>query len=122
MTLPTVATPTPLLRIEAAWLARDPLDMRAGIDRCLAQVIAVFGRAQTHHAYLFTNRRANRLKVLLHDGFGLWLAQRRLHQGHFHAGHIPYSEATHLTLTLEQFHALVLGLPWSTLGQSLHAY
>ena len=29
------------------------------------------------------NRRANRIKVLVHDGFGLWLCARRLHQGGF---------------------------------------
>ncbi len=36
-------------------------------------MVKVFGYARTHHAYLFMNRRANRLKVLVHDGFGLWL-------------------------------------------------
>ncbi|MBH8614008.1 IS66 family insertion sequence element accessory protein TnpB [Pseudomonas mohnii] len=33
----------------------------------------------THCAYLF----ANRMKVLVHDGLGIWLAARRLHQGKF---------------------------------------
>ncbi|WP_148051211.1 IS66 family insertion sequence element accessory protein TnpB [Pseudomonas brassicacearum] len=32
-------------------------------------------------AYLFANRRATRIKVLVHDGLGIWLAARRLHQG-----------------------------------------
>ncbi|WP_369125131.1 MULTISPECIES: IS66 family insertion sequence element accessory protein TnpB [unclassified Pseudomonas] len=36
-----------------------------------------------HSAYLFANRRANRLKVLVHDGFWIWLAARRLNQGRF---------------------------------------
>ncbi|WP_139208454.1 MULTISPECIES: IS66 family insertion sequence element accessory protein TnpB [unclassified Pseudomonas] len=31
-----------------------------------------------HCAYLFANRRANRMKVLVHDGLGIWLAARRL--------------------------------------------
>jgi transposase len=35
-------------------------------------------------AYLFANRRATRMKVLVHDGFGVWLAARRLNQGKFH--------------------------------------
>jgi transposase len=102
-----------MIRIDIAWIARAPLDMRAGIDRCLAQVIAVFGSAQAHHAYLFTNRRANRLKVLVHDGFGLWLAQRRLHQGHFHA---LRTDAAHSELSLDALRALVLGLPWAQLS------
>ncbi|WP_442953046.1 IS66 family insertion sequence element accessory protein TnpB [Paucibacter sp. B51] len=29
------------------------------------------------------NRRANRMKVLVHDGVGVWLASRRLNAGHF---------------------------------------
>lgn len=38
---------------------------------------AVFGAVRPQHAYL-TNRRANRLKVFVHDGIGVWLATRRL--------------------------------------------
>ena len=70
-----------VILIEAVWIATEPMDMRAGTDTALARVITVFGAAHPHHAYLFANRRANRMKVLVHDGFGLWLAARRLHQG-----------------------------------------
>jgi transposase len=52
-----------MIRIDEAWLAVDPLDMRAGFDTVLARVVGVFDAAHPHHAYLFTNRRANRLKV-----------------------------------------------------------
>ena len=72
-----------MIRIDAVWLATEPLDMRAGIDSALARVVKVFGGAHPHTAYLFANRRANRMKVLVHDGIGFWLAARRLHQGHF---------------------------------------
>jgi transposase len=34
----------------------------------------VFGAAKPHCAYIFANRRANRMKVLVHDGVGIWLA------------------------------------------------
>lgn len=57
-----------MIRVDAVWLASEPLDMRAGTDTALARVVAVFGAAQPHHAYLFANKRANRLKVLVHDG------------------------------------------------------
>ncbi|WP_157664183.1 IS66 family insertion sequence element accessory protein TnpB [Burkholderia ubonensis] len=60
-----------VIRIDEVWLAVDPLDMRAGFDIALARVIKVFGVAHPHHAYLFTNRRANRMKVLVHDGIGI---------------------------------------------------
>lgn len=52
-----------MIRIDAAWLATTPLDMRAGTDTALARVVAVFGAAHPHHAYLFANKRANRLKI-----------------------------------------------------------
>jgi transposase len=72
-----------VIRIDAAWIAVEPLDMRSGVDTALGRVVSVFGEARSHHAYLFLNRRANRLKVLVHDGFGLWLCARRLQEGHF---------------------------------------
>ncbi|MBK1779599.1 IS66 family insertion sequence element accessory protein TnpB, partial [Advenella sp. WQ 585] len=39
------------------WLGTEPVDMRAGMDTLLSRVVMVFGAAQPHHAYLFTNRR-----------------------------------------------------------------
>ena len=105
-----------MIRIDCVWLAIQPLDMRAGTDTALARVVKVFGAAHPHHAYLFANQRANRMKVLVHDGFGIWLATRRLHQGKFVW---PTStDQTQLTLSRPQLDALVLGLPWSRIGSS----
>jgi len=95
------------------WLALEPLDLRIGMDTALARVVAMFGAAQPHHAYLFTNRRANRIKVLVHDGFGLWLAVRRLHRGRFIWGDVG---AGRVAISREQLDALVLGLPWRALA------
>lgn len=103
-----------MIRIDAAWLAVDPMDMRAGADTALARVVQVFGAAHPHHAYLFANRRANRMKVLVHDGVGVWLAARRLNQGRFVWPRTP--DAPHVELSHEQVGALVLGLPWQRLG------
>ncbi|RKR29596.1 IS66 Orf2 like protein [Acidovorax sp. 93] len=61
-----------MIRVDALWLATEPLDMRAGTETALARVVSVFGAARPHHAYLFANRRANRMKVLVHDGIGVW--------------------------------------------------
>lgn len=98
-----------MIRVDAIWLAVEPLDMRAGTEAALSRVVRVFGPARPHHAYLFANRRANRLKVLVHDGIGVWLAARRLNQGRFTW---PVDSAHSVTLTRAQFDALVLGLPW----------
>jgi transposase len=103
-----------MIRVDAVWMAVAPIDMRAGTDTALARVVAVFGSARPHHAYIFTNRRANRIKVLVHDGLGIWLCARRLHQGRFVW---PRDEtSTRMTLTRSQFDALVIGLPWQRIG------
>ena len=60
-----------MIRVDSVWLAVEPLDMRAGTESALARVVTVFGEARPHHAYLFANRRANRMKVLVHDGIGI---------------------------------------------------
>lgn len=90
--------------------------MRSGMDTLMNQIISVFGAAQAHHAYLFANRSANRMKVIVHDGFGVWLCSRRLHKGSFNWGNSTALGAG-VTLTAEQFDALVVGLPWQRLGE-----
>ena len=63
-----------MIRIDAIWLASAPVDMRAGADRLLAAVVEVFGAAQAHHGYLFANARGTRVKLIVHDGLGIWCA------------------------------------------------
>ena len=101
--------------MDALWLAVEPLDLRAGTEAALARVVTVFGAARPHHAYLFTNKRANRLKVLVHDGIGVWLAARRLNAGKFVW---PRDASTTLSVSRPQFDALVLGLPWQRVGEA----
>lgn len=104
-----------MIRVDAVWLAVDPLDMRAGTEAALARVVNVFGEARPHHAYLFANRRGNRMKVLVHDGIGVWLAARRLNSGKFVW---PKDTATTVSLSRVQLDALVLGLPWQRIGEA----
>jgi transposase len=107
-----------MIRIDALWLCAQPVDMRAGAERLLAAVVSTLGQARAHHGYLFANARATRVKLLVHDGFGIWCASRRLHAGRFvwlpagGAGGAPALELTHA-----QFEALVLGLPWQRLPE-----
>ncbi len=105
-----------MIKIEAVWLSTAPLDMRAGTDTALARVVAVFGAARPHHAYLFANRRANRMKVLVHDGIGIWLAARRLHRGRFVWAGV--NDNPILSLSSAQLDTLVLGLPWQRIGEA----
>lgn len=102
-----------MIRVEALWLSVEALDMRAGMESILARVVQVFGAAQPHHAYLFANRRTTRMKVLVHDGQGIWLATRRLHQGRFLW---RQGQDGRVELTRPQFDALILGLRWEHLA------
>jgi transposase len=104
-----------MIRIDAMWLATEPVDMRAGPDRLLAQVVAVFGAAQAHHGYVFANARGTRLKLLVNDGFGVWCAARRLHQGRFLWTALATDRG--VALTRLQFDALIVGLPWARLEE-----
>ena len=106
-----------MIRIDAVWLAVNPIDMRTGVDRLLASVVQVFGAAQAHHGYLFANARSTRIRLLVHDGFGVWCAARRLNKGRFEWPRNVAADAAPLALSKDQFDALVLGLPWQRLEQ-----
>lgn len=106
-----------MIRIDAMWLATEPIDMRAGADRLLARVVQVFGVAQVHHGYLFANAQGTRVKLLVHDGFGVWCAARRLNAGRFVWASAGADATAILALTAAQFDALVLGLPWQRLPE-----
>ncbi|MFT0546371.1 IS66 family insertion sequence element accessory protein TnpB [Allopusillimonas ginsengisoli] len=104
-----------MIRVDQIWLAVEPMDMRADSDMALARVVKDFGAARPHHAYIFANRRANRMKILVHDGLGVWLAARRLSQGRFVW---PRPSQIHIELTDGQLQGLVIGLPWHRMGDS----
>ena len=103
-----------MICVDAAWLEADPLDMRS-VTESISQVVNAFGSACPHHSYLFANRRAHRMKVLAHDGIDICLAALRLHLEKFAW---PKDVTGTLTLTREQFDALVLGLPWQRMGEA----
>ena len=99
-----------MIRIDCIWLALGTSDLRAGIDKLLAQVVHGFALgAQAHHAYVF----ADRLKVLVFDGVGMWLCTRRLQSGSFEW---PREDSGAQVLSREQFDWLVDGLPWQRLS------
>jgi len=104
-----------VIRVDAAWFAVEPLDMRSGVDKALSRVVDVFGEARAHHAYLFVNKRANRMKVLVHDGFGLWLCARKLYEGSFIRAGVRHDRG--MPLSHEQLQAIVVGLPWERLDE-----
>lgn len=46
-----------MIRIDAMWLAADPVDMRAGANRLIARAVQVFGAAQAHHSCPLSHTR-----------------------------------------------------------------
>ena len=72
---------TPQMRI---FLAVKPADFRKGIDG-LAQVCRQVLKQDPFSGYLFIfkNKRANAIKILVYDGQGFWLCQKRLSKGRF---------------------------------------
>ena len=62
---------------------------------------------ESGHVFLFTNARRNRLKLLVYDGSGLWVAAKKLDGGRFRW---PESDTTAARIVLSQEElALLLG-------------
>jgi transposase len=72
---------TPHMRI---LVAVEPADFRRGIDSLARLCRESLGQDPFGGAvFVFRNRRATALKVLVYDGQGFWLCHKRLSQGRF---------------------------------------
>jgi transposase len=102
-----------MIRPEHVWLVVEPVDMRAGIDGLSQRIQNTLGRSPCDgSAYAFRNRSATRIKLLIWDGTGVWLCQRRLHQGRFVW---PDGNTPTTTLTAQQWNWLITGVEWQRL-------
>lgn len=107
-------------RPEQVWLAVEPIDMRAGIDGLSLRIQDSLGRSPCDgSAFAFRNRRSNRLKLLIWDGTGVWLCQRRLHCGHFIW---PSADTPVFELTAAQWQWLITGVDWQRLNAAPSAH
>ena len=98
---------------QEVWIGVEPIDMRVGIDGLSLRIQEALGRSPCDgSAYAFRNRRGNRLKLLIWDGTGVWLCQRRLHRGHFVW---PGSNEAVCTLSEQSWNWLVAGVDWQRL-------
>ena len=94
---------TPQMRV---LVAVEPADFRKGIDglaRLAKEALAEdpFGGA----VFVFRNRRATAVKVLVYDGQGFWLCHKRLSSGRFR---FWPSSATRSAMRLEAHELQVL--------------
>ena len=93
------------------WLMVEPVDMRRGIDGLSVLVEQALQRSPcAGSAFVFCNRAGNRIKVLLWDGTGVWLCQRRLHRGRFVWRR---SDTGGMELTSSQWEWLIAGVELS---------
>lgn len=116
----------PLIHPQQIWLSVTPMDMQCGSNKLLAFILQHHPGIRPHCAYLFYNKAGTRLKVLIHDGLGIWLCTRALDHGRFHGlgerlmrHHSAPNPTTGLTISHAQFNALVSGLPWHNLDKDI---
>ena len=66
-------------------VAIKPVDFRKGIDG-LAGICRLVLKSDPFSGYVFVfrNRRGTAIKILVYDGQGYWLCQKRLSSGRFH--------------------------------------
>ena len=105
-------------RPQQLWLAIEPIDMRLGMDGLSLQVQQALGMKPCDgSAYVFRNKRGNRIKLLTWDGTGVWCCQRRLHRGKFIW---PEVQSTVFSVNPEQWAWLIAGVDWQRLSDAPH--
>ena len=104
---------TPQMRI---LVAVEPQDFRRGIDG-MAKVCKANLESDPFSgtAYVFRNRRGTSIKILVYDGQGFWLCQKRLSSGRF--SHWPASGGGAATrLDACELSAFLFGGDWAAKG------
>lgn len=104
-----------MIRIDAMWLAADPIDMRAGAERLLARRASL--RRSASAPWLPVRERPRHAR----QAAGARRLRRVVRGAPAHAGRFVWPSTTDatplLSLTPAQFDALVLGLPWQLLPE-----
>ncbi|MBF0209219.1 MAG: IS66 family insertion sequence element accessory protein TnpB [Oligoflexia bacterium] len=73
---------TPHMRL---FIATSPADFRGGID-CIAGIVKykLLKDPMDGALFVFHNRKRTSIKILIYDGSGYWLMQKRWSQGKIH--------------------------------------
>jgi len=92
------------------YVATGATDMRKSFNGLYGLVRDRLGCDPTSgHVFLFTNARRNRLKLLVYDGSGLWVAAKKLDGGRF-GWPESNTTATKIVLSQEELALLVGGI------------
>ena len=93
---------TPQMKI---LVAVEPCDFRKGIDGLASLCKTTLQQDPfAGTVFVFRNRRATAIKVLVYDGQGFWLAQKRLSSGRFRWW--PTADSATVTLAAHQLTVL----------------
>jgi transposase len=88
------------------YLAVQAIDFRCGIDGLSALCRNHFAMDPFNgHFFIFRNRKASAIKILIFDTQGFWLIQKRLSKGTFR--HWPKSSASTIMLNSTQLQVLL---------------
>ncbi|EJL23490.1 IS66 family insertion sequence element accessory protein TnpB [Novosphingobium sp. AP12] len=95
------------------FVATQPVDFRAGINRLMGLVTHVLGHdACAGDVFVFRNKGADKVKLLRHDGSGAVMATKWLDRGRFFW---PPVQSGTMVLSGPQCTALLSGLDWKKL-------
>lgn len=90
------------------FVATAPVDLRGSFNRLSSLVKEVLEQDPlSGHWFCFTNRRRNRVKILVWDGTGLWVLAKRIESGRVSW---PRMEGVSGKLRPEELSALLSGL------------
>jgi transposase len=93
------------------YVAAEPVDLRRGFDGLAAATREII-RADplSGHLFVYTNRRSNRLKILLWEPSGYLMLYKRLERGRFRIPMEPRAGARHVELEATELALMMEGI------------
>lgn len=98
--------------VPAIYLYSSPTDMRKNFDGLVELVTGQLCKDPLRDgAFVFVNRRRDKMKILLWDRHGFWLLYKRLEAGCFQVPpHDPSEVPSGLTVSYEQLLMIIEGI------------
>ncbi len=93
------------------YVAAEPVDLRRGFDGLAAATREIIRQDPLSGClFAFTNRRSDRLKILLWEPSGYLLIYKRLERGRFHLPRTPRPGARHVEMEAAELMLMLEGI------------